>query len=152
MIAPLVRSLATGGRLIGIHSCGGDPGMEIVRRVWPDEDPFITSRHDLLHAAKAALGAQARWFTFSTASDAKALFKHRMRMPPGEVGGDAAIGASTLFAAWNAATYNAQIEDHRMSAVMGGDGYLKAAEDVLKAHGGLWFWDESFIISRKRDL
>jgi len=22
---------------------------------------------------------------------------------------------------------------------------------VLQKHGGLWFWDESFVISRKRD-
>ena len=151
VIAPLARALAPGGRLVGIHSCGGDPGMEIVRKVWPDEDPFITSRHDLLRATKIELGAPARWYSFSTASDAKALFKHRMHMLPGEVG-ENRIGASTLFAAWNAATYNAQIEDRRLSEAMGGDGYLKATEDVLKAHGGLWFWDESFIISRKRDL
>ena len=32
------------------------------------------------------------------------------------------------------------------------DGYLKATREVLKKHGGLWFNDESFIISRKRDL
>jgi hypothetical protein len=152
VIAPLARALAPGGRLVGIHSCGGDPGMEIVRRVWPDEDPFITSRHDLLRATKAELGSRARLYTFSTASDAKALFKHRMHMLPGEVDTEGAIGTSTLFAAWNAATYNAQIEDHRLSEAMGGDGYLKATEDVLKAHGGLWFWDESFTISRKRDL
>jgi APA family basic amino acid/polyamine antiporter len=40
----------------------------------------------------------------------------------------------------------------RVYAAMADDGYLKATEDVLKAHGGLWFWDESFVISRKRDL
>jgi hypothetical protein len=70
----------------------------------------------------------------------------------GAVRADGTIGTSTLFAAWNAATYNAQIEDHRLSEAMADDNYLKAAEDVLKTHGGLWFWDESFIISRKRDL
>jgi hypothetical protein len=62
------------------------------------------------------------------------------------------VGTSTLFAAWNAATYNAQIEDHRLAEAMSGDAYLKATEEVLKARGGLWFWDESFVISRKRDL
>jgi SAM-dependent methyltransferase len=151
VIAPLARALAPGGRLVGIHSCGGDPGMEIVQKVWPDEAPFITSRHDLLRAAKAELGAPARWYNFSTASDAKALFKYRMHMLPGEIAADG-VGTSTLFAAWNAATYNAQIEDDRLAEAMGADSYLKATEDVLKRHGGLWFWDESFIISRKRDL
>jgi hypothetical protein len=152
VVAPLARALAPGGRLVGIHSCGGDPGMEIVRKVWPDEDPFITNRHDLLRATKAELGGQARYFNFSAASDAKALFKHQMHMLPGEIDRHGAVGTSTLFAAWNAATYNAQIEDHRLAEAMSGDGYLKATEEVLKARGGLWFWDESFVISRKRDL
>jgi hypothetical protein len=152
VIAPLTRALAPGGRLVGIHSCGDDPGMEIVRKVWPGEAPFATNRHDLLRATKAELGAQARWYNFGAASDSKALFKYAMHLLPSEIDQAGAVGTSTLFAAWNAATYNAQIEDHRLAAAMSDDGYLRATEDVLKAHGGLWFWDESFVISRKRDI
>src|SRR5262245_17992262 len=48
VVAPLTRALRPGGRLLGIHSCGRDPGLEIVRKVWPEENPFQTSRHDLL--------------------------------------------------------------------------------------------------------
>ena len=29
---------------------------------------------------------------------------------------------------------------------------LDATRDVLKRQGGLWFWDESYVISRRRDL
>jgi SAM-dependent methyltransferase len=152
VVAPLTRALAPGGRLVGIHSCGGDPGMEIVRKVWPGEDPFLTNRHDLLRATKAELGQRARWYNFGAASDAKSLFKHHMHLLPSEIDQAGAVGTSTLFAAWNAATYNAQIEDHRLAEAMGGDTYLRATEEVLKAHGGLWFWDESFVISRKRDI
>ena len=39
VLSPLARSLAPGGRLLGIHSRGGDPGLEIVRRVWPARTP-----------------------------------------------------------------------------------------------------------------
>ena len=46
VIAPLARALRPGGRLLGIHSCGRDPGLEIIRKVWPEEDPFRTGRHD----------------------------------------------------------------------------------------------------------
>jgi len=35
VIAPLAKSLAPGGRLLGIHSIGGDPGLEIIRRICP---------------------------------------------------------------------------------------------------------------------
>src|ERR1700751_4836350 len=54
VIAPLARSLAPGGRLIAIHSYGHDPGLEIIQRVWPGEDPFTSDRHALFRAARAA--------------------------------------------------------------------------------------------------
>ena len=43
VIAPLARAIGPGGRLIGIHSHGHDPGMEIIQKVWPGDNPF-TSR------------------------------------------------------------------------------------------------------------
>ena len=153
VIAPLARSLAPGGRLLGIHSCGHDPALEIVQQVWPGEEPFQTSRHDLLSATKAELGKASRNFNFVAGADNKAVFRYDMHTLPGEIEADnASIGTSTLFAAWNDAAYVAQIEDQRLEAAMRDDGYLKATREVLKKHGGLWFNDESFIISRKREL
>jgi hypothetical protein len=60
------------------------------------------------------------------------------------------IGTSTLFGAWNAAVYVAQIDDERLGKVIGERGYLDATREVLQAHGGLWFLDESYVVSRKR--
>src|SRR5439155_1125955 len=59
IVAPLAKSLAPGGRLIAIHSHGHDPGLEIIQRVWPGEDPFTTHRHARLPAPKAELGSAA---------------------------------------------------------------------------------------------
>ena len=55
VIAPLTRALRPGGRLLGIHSCGRDPGLEIVRKMWPDENPFKTTppRHPARGAGRA---------------------------------------------------------------------------------------------------
>ena len=153
VVAPLARALAPGGRLLGIHSCGGDPGLEIIQRIWPGEQPFITRRQELLSATKQEMGKSAHNFSFMSNSDSKALFRYDMHTLPGEIDAEASsIGTSTLLAAWNAATYVAQIEDQRLDAVMGDNAYLKATREVLKANGGLWFFDESFVISRKRDL
>ena len=153
VIAPLARSLAPGGRLLGIHSCGHDPAIEIIQKVWPGEAPFQTTRHDLLAATKAELGKAARSFNFVAGSDGKAVFRYDMHTLPGEIEAEnASIGTSTLFAAWNDAAYVAQIEDQRLEEAMRDDGYLKATREVLRKHGGLWFNDESFIISRKREL
>jgi hypothetical protein len=124
-----------------------------VQAVWPGEQPFETNRHDLLKATRAELGADARHYNFNSYSDARSLFRYDMHTLPGEIDSDnPSIGTSTLFAAWNNATYVAQIEDERLAEAMGDGGYLDSTREVLKRHGGLWFNDESYVISRKRDL
>ncbi|HEY2628990.1 MAG TPA: hypothetical protein VGI57_07670, partial [Usitatibacter sp.] len=148
VIAPLARALGPGGRLVGIHSCGGDPGLEIIQRVWPGESPFGMDRHDLLKACKHALGSDARGLNFNAYSDQRARFRYRMHTLPSEI--SSSIGTSTLMAAWNAAIYVAQIEDERLEAVMSDRRYLEATRDVLQQRGGLWFQNESFVISRHR--
>ena len=149
VVAPLARSLAPGGRLIAIHSHGHDPGLEIIQRVWPGEDPFTTDRHALLRATKTELGNAGRGLNFSAYADARSLFRYDMHTLPSEI--SETIGTSTLFAAWNAAVYVAQIEDQRLSEAISSGAYLEATKEVLREHGGLWFWDESYVISRKRD-
>jgi len=153
VIAPLAQALAPGGRLIGIHSCGGDPGLEVIRRVWPDENPFQVDRHEVMRMARSKLGPKARRFNFNAYSDARSRFRYDMHTLPDEIGTtQSAIGTSTLLAAWNAATYVAQIEDQRLSEAMRDNRYLEATAEVLKENHGLWFWDESYVISRKRDV
>jgi hypothetical protein len=148
VVGPLVRSLGPGGRLLGIHSHGNDPGMEIVRKLWPEENPFATGRHELMRALRSNLGREARHFNLSPYADTRAVFRYDMHTLPTEISGS--IGTSTMFAAWNAAVYVAQIDDERLGTVMGDRKYLEATRDVLQAHGGLWFLDESYVVSRKR--
>ena len=149
VVAPLAKSLGPGGRLLGIHSHGNDPGLEIVRGMWPSESPFKHDRRQILKAVKESLGNTARHYNFNAYSDARSLFRYDMHALPSEV--SETIGTSTLFAAWNAAVYVGQIEDARLESVIGDRRYLDVTSDVLHKHGGLWFWDESFIISRHRD-
>jgi SAM-dependent methyltransferase len=148
VVAPLTRALRPGGRLLGIHSCGRDPGLEIVRKMWPEEDPFKTSRHDILRAVRAELGREARHYNFNAYADQRAVFRYDMHTLPTEIA--ESIGTSTLFAAWNAAVYVNQIDDERLAEVLGARKYLDATREVLQAHGSLWFLDESYVISRKR--
>jgi hypothetical protein len=73
-----------------------------------------------------------------------------MHTLPGEVEQSASIGTSTLFAAWNAAVYVAQVEDQLITDAMQNGDYLDATAEVLKRHKGLWFYDESFVITRTK--
>ena len=149
VIAPLARALGPGGRLIAIHSHGNDPGMEIVNKIWPEDNPFTTDRHQILKAVKNELGAAGRDLNFNAYADNRSLFRYDMHTLPSEITNS--IGTSTLFAAWNAAIYVGQIEDDRLAEVVKDDHYLESTGEVLKKHGGLWFWDESYVISRKRE-
>ena len=101
-----------------------------------------------MKAVKQELGPAGRDLNFNVKSDQRALFRYDMHTLPSEVSGS--IGTSTLFAAWNAAIYVAQIEDHRLSEVVKNDHYLEATQEVLREYGGLWFNDESYVISRRQ--
>jgi len=149
VVAPLVRALGKGGRLLGIHSNGHDPGIEIIQRIWPGENPYVHSRHDVMRATKAEIGREARRYNFNAYADARALFRYDMHTLPSEI--SSSIGTSTLFAAWNAAIYVAQIDDARLGDALKDSRYLDATREVLQKHGSLWFMDESYVISRKRD-
>jgi hypothetical protein len=72
-----------------------------------------------------------------------------MHTLPSELSGS--IGTSTLFASWNAAIYVAQVEDDRLAEVVSDGRYLDATREVLHERGGLWFYDESYVISRRRE-
>lgn len=149
VLGPLVRSLGPAGRLLAVQSCGGDPALEMVNEIWPDEAPFKVNRHELIKVLREELGREARDFNFVSGSDAKSIFRYEMHTLPSEV--QQSIGTSTLFAAWNAASYVAQIEDDRIeNAMHQGDQYLKSTAKVLKKYKGLWFNDESFVVSRKQ--
>ncbi|MEM1386304.1 MAG: hypothetical protein AAF748_00640 [Pseudomonadota bacterium] len=148
VLAPLSRSLGEGGRMIVAQAAGNDPGEEIVNRVWPDLALYPVNRYDLIAALKAELGEEAADFDLRVPSGGDALLSYRMHTLPEEVG--PSIGTSTLAAAWNAATYVAQIEDHRIEETLTTSEHYDITAEVLQKYGGLWFNDEVFCVVRKR--
>jgi hypothetical protein len=146
ILAPLARSLAPDGRLLVVQAYGRDPALEIIQKLWPDENPFRVDRHQLLAALKTALGSEASQFSLTAPPDGQSLFQYRMHTLPTAIGDR--IGTSTLFAAWNAAIYVNQIEDERLDQVVADNAYLDATQSVLRKHDGLWFNDEAFVVVR----
>ncbi len=146
ILCPLSRSLRSHGVMLGIQSLGNDPGLEIVEAIWPDEVPFPVDRHELLKVLHRELGDAARDFDLMAMPDDRSILTYEMHTLPSEIG--LSIGTSTLFAAWNAAIYVAQIEDQRVEEAALDGRYLEATADVLKKRGGLWFNDETFVVRR----
>jgi hypothetical protein len=147
VLSPLVRALAPCGRMMAVQSIGRDPGLEIIREVWPDEDPFRVDRQELLNALKKELGGNAADYDLDAIPDSEAIFPYKMHTLPEEL--EDSIGTSTLFAAWNAAIYVAQIDDQRLESVLSSTKYLEATAGVLHKYNGLWFNDESFTVTRR---
>ena len=146
VLAPLARSLAPGGRMVVIQSTGKDPGMEIIRGVWPGEDPFLTPRQELLGELSSQLGDSHPELRYLSYPDSRAQFRYELRLPPSEL--ETNISTSTLLAAWNAATYVAQIDDERLTPAMSRGDYIDVTSEVLKRYRGLWFVDEFFNVTR----
>src|SRR6185436_924578 len=147
VLTPLTRSLAPNGRLLVIQSYGHDPALEIVQKLWPDENPFKVDRRQLLAALKTELGREASDFSLAVPADDKSIFRYEMHTLPTEIGDR--IGTSTLFAAWNAAIYVNQIEEERLDEVVTTGAYRDATQEVLHKYDGLWFNDESFVVKRR---
>jgi hypothetical protein len=148
VLVPLARALAPGGRLVGIHSYGNDPGLEITCGVWPDERPFPHRRAEILTEARRQLDEpDDETLEFPHLSDEESLFSYRLHTMPSDE--TEHIGTSTLVAAFTAAAYVAQIDESRLSSAMSTGRYLQATKQVIDRHGAVWFNDEMYLITRR---
>ena len=147
VLEPLAASLAPGGRMITIQSTGQDPGMEIIRKVWPGEEPFLTPGPVLMQELRSRLAADYPERHYGIDGESHGFFRYSLHVMPNEV--TEHIGTSTRLAAWNAAVYVAQIDDERITRAMSDGAYLDATAEVVARHGGLWFVDESFVAVRR---
>jgi glycosyltransferase involved in cell wall biosynthesis len=147
VLVPLARALAPGGRMIVVHAHGGDPGLEIIRNVWPDEDPFQTGRRELLAEAQRQLTDPVDAnLVYPESPDEDAIFRYELHAMPSER--TEHIGTGLTLAAWNAAAYVAQIDESRLAEAMASGVYVPATRDVLERYGGIWFNDEAYLIVR----
>ncbi|MEM7269898.1 MAG: hypothetical protein AAF401_11670, partial [Pseudomonadota bacterium] len=86
VLRPCAMALAEGGLLIGVQSTGQDPGLEIVRKIWPEEAPFATPGPMLSRDLLAALAEKTPERRFTDATGAKDnLFRYHMHTMPSEV-------------------------------------------------------------------
>ena len=147
VLVPLARALAPGGRMVVVHAHGDDPGLEIIRNVWPEEDPFQTGRAELIAEAKRQLTSpDDADLVYPELSDEEAIFRYELHAMPSER--TEHIGTGLTLAAWNAAVYVAQIDEGRLAEAMASGVYVPATRDVLERYGGVWFNDEAYVIAR----
>ena len=146
VLASLSRSLAPGGSMVVVQSTGKDPGMEIIRNLWPEEEPFRTPRYELLRSLHSHLAGTNPDLRFLSYPDSRSEFRFDLQLQPSQV--VSYIGTSPLMAAWNATITVAQIDEQLLRSTMDKGQYLEVTSQVLRKYNGLWFNNESFIVSR----
>jgi len=99
------------------------------------------------HPLEDELGDETGDVNIAAPPAENALVRSRMHTLASEIGNR--IGSSTLFAAGNAVLYVNPVEDERLDEVVRNGSDLKATQEVLQKHGGLWFDDEKFVVSRR---
>ncbi len=144
VIKPMIDSLASRGKLLIIHACGKDPSHEIIKKIWPKENPFPTLSKDII--AYLMKNLDKKFLKSLKIHSAKKL-KYNLRALPNELSNG--ISTSLVFSGWNAATYVNQMDDKKIADIERNNLYQKITQDVVKKNNGLWFNDELLVITKK---
>ena len=144
VINPMIRSLEKKGKLVVVHACGNDPANKIIKKIWPNENPFPTLFKSILSFIKKDTDKKIlKNLKFSK----KKKFKYVLRALPNEISGG--IATSLIFSAWNASVYVNQISDEQIMKAERNNNYQKIVKKVVNQHKGLYFNNEIFIIEKK---
>ena len=144
VIKPMINALSKGGKLIITHAYGKDPGTELVKKIWPEDNPFPTLGHDIIKYLKNNLNTDIiKNFNFHDPE----IFKYSLRALPNEI--ENSISTSLIFSAWNNINYVAQINDEKISLAEKEGSCFKILEEILKKNDGLFFKNEFLFIEKK---
>ncbi len=144
VIKPMIESLSLGGKLVLIHSCGNDSAHEIIKRIWPEENPYLNLSKEIIKYLKNNLDEE---LLNKIIFNAPKIIKYNLRALPNEI--QNGISTSLVFSSWNATTYVGQINDNKVLEAEKKGEYITHVQDIIKKYGGLTFNDELLIIERK---
>ena len=144
VIEPMIQALKPKGKLLTIHASGKDPANEIVRKIWPKEDPFPSLGNSIISYLKKNLDKD---LLSSLSFGEKRIIKCKLRALPTEISGG--IATSLVFSAWNASIYVNQMDDDKVMKVEKTKNYEKVVQNIVSKNKGLYFNNEIFVIERK---
>ena len=105
----MINSLSKKGKLVVVHACGNDPANQIIKKVWPNENPFPSLYSSISRYIKDNTNREMlKDLIFKKNKE----FKYVLRALPNEISGG--IATSVIFSAWNAAVYVNQITDEQI--------------------------------------
>ncbi len=144
VIEPMIRALKSKGKLLTIHAAGKDPANEIIKKIWPKENPFPSLTNSIISYLKKNLDKD---LLSKLSFHEKKNIKCKLRALPSEISGS--IATSLVFSAWNASIYVNQIDDDKVMKVEKTRNYEKIVQNVVAKNKGLYFNNEIFVIEKK---
>ena len=144
VIEPMIKALKSKGKLLTIHASGKDPANDIIKKIWPKEDPFPSLGNSIIAYLKKNLDKEIlQKLSFKD----KKNIKCKLRALPNEISGS--IATSLIFSAWNAAIYVNQMDDDKVMNAEKKSNYEKIVKNILAKNKGLYFNNEIFVIEKK---
>ena len=144
VIYPMIDALKPKGKLITIHATGNDPANQIIKKIWPKENPFPSLSNSIIKYLKKNLDKNL--LAKLNFKDKKTI-KCKLRALPNELTGS--IATSLIFSAWNASIYVNQIDDDKVMKVEKSKNYEKIIQKIVTKNKGLYFNNEMFVIEKK---
>ena len=126
VIEPMIQALKPKGKLLTIHASGKDPANEIVRKIWPKENPFPSLGNSIISYLKKNLDKE---LLSNLSFGEKRIIKCKLRALPTEISGG--IATSLVFSAWNASIYVNQMDDEKVMKVEKTKNYEKIVQNVV---------------------
>ena len=109
VINPMIKALAPKGKLIIVHAAGKDPANQIIKKIWPKENPYPALANEITKYLKLNLPKEElKNLKFLS----KKIIRCNLRALPNEIQGG--IATSVIFSAWNVAIYVNQIDDFKV--------------------------------------
>ena len=143
VINPMINALAPKGKLIIIHAAGKDPANQIIKKIWPKENPFPALANEITKYLKLNIPKQQlKKLSFLK----KKIIRCKLRALPNEIQGG--IATSVIFSAWNAAIYVNQIDDSKVLDEEKNQRYQKIVSSIVNKNNGLYFNNEIFVITK----
>tara|TARA_B100000686_G_C16642807_1_gene891109 strand:+ start:50 stop:1159 length:1110 start_codon:yes stop_codon:yes gene_type:complete len=144
VIKPMIDALSKNGKLVVVHASGKDPAYELIKKIWPNENPFPTLGKKIYSDLKSMLSSnELQKLKFNPIKN----IKYSLRALPEEISNG--ISTSIIFSAWNASTYVTQMNDDEVLKIEKKFKHIKPTQKIIKKYGGLWFNDELIVIEKK---
>ena len=127
-----------------MHAAGKDPANQIIKKIWPKENPYPSLAKEIIKYLRSNLPKeQLKKLKFLK----KKIIRCKLRALPNEIQGG--IATSVIFSAWNVAIYVNQIDELKVLNAEKSQNYQKIVSTIVNKNNGLYFNNEIFVIQRK---